>query len=256
MDNSLLRDLFSNTLSAAKLLGTDKSLQKELSKTLKQITPLKIGRFGQIQEWAEDVDDPDDQHRHISHLWGLFPGWEISPRTTPELSEAAKVTMNHRWDAATGWFMGWKMCWWARLGDGDHAERILGNLLHWASPEIFDGYDGGTYANLMDCHPYFQIDGNLGSIAGIAEMLLQSHENNVHLLPELPTRWKDESISGLRARGAFEVELLEWKDGRIQKAIIRSLKGKHLRVCAYRGNQYTEILDRDTKEGERIEIVL
>jgi alpha-L-fucosidase 2 len=175
-----------------------------------------------------DWDNPNDHHRHVSHLYGLFPGNQISPWRTPELFAAARNSLNYRGDPATGWSMGWKVCLWARLLDGNRAYKLITDQLSPAGSTGFWG-KGGTYPNLFDAHPPFQIDGNFGCTAGIAEMLLQSHDGAVHVLPSVPDRWKDGKVSGLVARGGFIVDI-EWKDGKISYMKVKSTLGGNLRL--------------------------
>ncbi|KPM49049.1 glycosyl hydrolase family 95 catalytic domain-containing protein [Jiulongibacter sediminis] len=228
MDNQIVFDVFSSVIQAAEVLDKDEDLAEKLKSLRNKLPPMHVGKYNQLQEWLDDVDSPEDHHRHISHLYGLFPSNQISAYRTPELFAAAKNTLLHRGDVSTGWSMGWKVNWWARMQDGDHAYELIKNQL---SPVSGKREGGGSYKNLFDAHPPFQIDGNFGCTSGITEMLMQSADGAIHILPALPQALSAEGkVSGLKARGDFEIVNLEWEDGKVTALSIKSNLGGNLRL--------------------------
>lgn len=251
MDHQIIRELLANTIEAAEILGVDAEFANKLKEIRAKIAPNQIGQYGQLQEWVEDKDNPKDQHRHVSHLWGLHPGSEIHPLTTPALAEACKVTLSQRGDGGTGWSRAWKINFWARLLDGDHAFLLLKNLMVQSKSQETDYKDrGGLYNNLFDSHPPFQIDGNFGATSGITEMLLQSHLRDKEgdffqdILPALPKALATGSVKGIKGRGGFEFEI-SWKDGNLDSLTIISQIGNQLNL-RYKG----KTVSKDTFKGQ------
>jgi len=235
MDHQMAWDLLNNCVQACEVLGIDDEFKKEAIIARDKICPPMIGKWGQLQEWKEDVDDPENKHRHVSHLFALHPGKQITVETTPELAEATKVSLNARGDSGTGWSLAWKVNFWARLKDGDRAYKLFRRLL---KPTGVQGtemmHGGGTYTNLLFAHPPFQLDCNMGGCAGIADLLVQSHSGTIELLPALPSDWKTGSVKGLKARGNFEIEM-KWAEGNLSNAKIKGTPGAKGKI-KYAGN--------------------
>ena len=223
MDHQIIRDLFKNVIAASEILNTDKTFRETLKEKYKQIAPNQIGKYGQLQEWLEDKDDTTNKHRHVSHLWGQYPGNEINWDETPELMKAARQSLLYRGDAATGWSLGWKINFWARFKDGDHAFKMIQMLMSPATR------GAGSYPNLFDAHPPFQIDGNFGGAAGIGEMLVQSHTKYIDILPALPDALPNGEVKGICARGGFVLNI-KWKDGKLQQLEVLSKTGNDLQL--------------------------
>jgi alpha-L-fucosidase 2 len=228
-EQQLAWDLFTNYIEASEALDVDREYRGKVAAMKARLLGPQIGKWGQLQEWAEDLDDPKDQHRHLSHLIAVHPGRQISPLTTPQLAEAAKVSMNARGDGATGWSKAWKICIWARLHDGDRAYKLIGEFIK-----------GNVYPNLWGYHPPFQIDCNFGYAAGVSEMLAQSHLGVLHLLPALPKAWSSGHVTGMRVRGGYEVDL-EWEGGNLTRAVIRNVSGRDAECAIRYGNVATRI---------------
>jgi alpha-L-fucosidase 2 len=231
MDNQLILDMLYKTAEAAKLLHVDADLIEKIETTIPKLAPNQIGKHAQIQEWIHDWDSPEDKHRHISHLYAMHPSNQFSPFRTPELAEATRNVLIYRGDPSTGWSMNWKINQWARLLDGNHAYKMMTDQIKLVGRPGTRG--GGTYANMLDAHPPFQIDGNFGFTSGLTEMMMQSHDGAIHLIPALPDIWPAGSVKGLCARGGFVIVALEWKDGKVAKAIIKSKLGGICRIRSY-----------------------
>lgn len=241
MDNQLVADIMQKTLKAAEILGIDEPLKERMETALAKLPPMQIGKHGQLQEWMYDWDNPNDKHRHVSHLYGMFPSNQITPLSTPELADAVRTTLIHRGDPSTGWSVNWKINLWARLLDGNHVYDLIKEQIKLVGRDNGQGRGfgeaGGTYANMFDAHPPFQIDGNFGFTSGLAEMLMQSHDGAIHLIPALPDVWPAGKVTGLRARGGFEIVELIWEDHKVVKAVIKSRLGGNLRIRS--ANQLT-----------------
>jgi alpha-L-fucosidase 2 len=252
MDNQLVFDVLNNFINASKILNQDKNLSDEVKSALLKLPPMQIGQHAQLQEWLTDMDRTDDKHRHISHLYGLFPSGQISPLRNAELAEAAKNSMIYRGDKSTGWSMGWKVNWWARLLDGNRAFKLISDQLTPAPMET-KGQSGGTYPNLLDAHPPFQIDGNFGCTSGIAEMLLQSYDGYIYLLPALPDALPNGSVKGLKTRGGFEIDM-DWKNSKLTKLVVKSSLGGNARIRVVKNLNLKSITKFTSAKGENLNV--
>ncbi len=248
MDNQLIFDLFTKTRKAAQLLHMDDDKIPVWNTIISKLPPMQIGRYGQLQEWMGDWDDPKDNHRHVSHLYGLFPSNQINPFTTPELTDAAKTILIHRGDVSTGWSMGWKVNLWAKLLDGNHANKLIKDQLTLVEKDGW-GSKGGTYPNLFDTHPPFQIDGNFGCTSGITEMLLQTQNGFIDILPALPDEWKNGNISGLKTYGGFEVSI-NWTGNKAKEVMIKSTLGGNCRLRVPNQMQLTGNIKFEKAQGK------